>query len=253
MRNYVIGSVVGHVVVVLLGHWISLSSEVSMPDLETVRVSLAQLPEQAPPEVPEPPPLPADPEEVAYEAPQAQPETTPDVAAEPEPDLVPPEPDLPPEPEPEPEPEPPEPDPIVPDELPEPEPVVPVKEPEPAESAEPRTETPLEAVTPEASVQMSAPEGVDDHYLAMVQRTIGRRWEPTAAMARGRRDVKTVVGFRIGPAGEVMFAEVVTSSGLSVFDRQALRAVLSANPVPKPPPRFARSGLNIRFTFIYNP
>lgn len=251
MRNYVIGSVVGHIVVVLLGHWVSLSADTSFPEFETVRVSLAQLPELSPPE-------PAPPKEVPVQPPPQQPEVQPDVTPEPEPDLVPPEPDLPPEPEPEPEEEKPAPEPVVPEELPEPEPVVPVKDetPEPAveESAgEETTETEMEAVTPEASVQMSAPAGVDDYYLAMVQRKIGRRWEPTAAMARGQSGVKTVVAFRIGPAGEVMFPEVVETSGLSVFDRQALRAVLGANPLPKPPPRFARTGLSIRFTFVYNP
>jgi TonB family protein len=235
--------------VVLLGHWMSLSSVRPLPEFETVRVSLAQLPEPEPERAP--------PQEVAYQPPPPAVEAEADVTPEPEPDLVPPEPELPPEPDPKPDERKSAPEPVVPDELPEPEPVVPVKDetPQPAESSEGEetTETELEAMTPEASVQMSAPAGVDDYYLAMVQRKIGRRWEPTAAMARGRRDVKTVVSFRIGPAGEIMFPEVVESSGLSVFDRQALRAVLEANPVPKPPPRFARSGLNIRFTFVYNP
>jgi protein TonB len=174
----------------------------------------------------------------------------PDVA-EPEPavDLVPPETDLPRPPEPVPEPKPQAPPEAL--DLPEPEHVKPQAPPAPPE--EPMIDTEPEAMSESASVQMSAPEGVDDYYLGLVQRKIGRRWEPTEASVRGQRNVRAIVAFRIGPGGEILVPTVVESSGLSVFDRQALRAVMSANPLPTPPPRFRRTGLNIRFSFIYNP
>jgi protein TonB len=112
----------------------------------------------------------------------------------------------------------------------------------------------LEQVGMGAAVQASATEeGVDDFYLGLVQRKIGRRWQPSAASARGQAGVSTVVTFRIGPEGEVIAPIVRESSGLSVFDRQALRAVVDSAPLPAPPPRFSRSGLQIHFRFVYNP
>jgi protein TonB len=232
------------------------------PEFDTIRVDLAQLdlpePESTPPKEadpePEPPPIPDPPREITARPPESSPATQPDVPEpEPEVDLVPPDPELPREPEPPPEPEP-EPEQEALD-LPEPEVVKPeTPEPPPPAPEETMVESEPEAVSESASVQMSAPEGVDDYYLALVKRKIGRRWEPTAASARGRRDVKAVVAFRIGPGGEILQPTVVESSGLTVFDRQALRAVMSANPLPTPPPRLRGSGLiPIRFTFIYNP
>lgn len=251
MRNYLLGSIAGHVLVLLLSSWISMSTQAA-PEFDTIRVDLAQLdlPEYQAEEKASRPPVPDPPSEVAATPPETPPETTPDVSEpEPEVDLVPPDPELPREPEPPPA----EPEPVVQEalDLPEPEAVKP--ESPPAAPEEDMVETELEEINEAASVQMSAPQGVDDYYLALVQRKIGRRWEPTEASARGQRDVRAVVTFRIGPGGEILTPSVTESSGLSVFDRQALRAVMSSAPLPTPPPRFRRSGLNIRFAFIYNP
>jgi TonB family protein len=112
-------------------------------------------------------------------------------------------------------------------------------------AAEPTT------TTEGGTVQASSRDGVSDFYLARVQQKIGRRWRPTPGATAGRGKAECLVHFRIGPGGEVIAPTVARSSGLSVFDRQAIRAVLESSPLPEVPPRFARSGLEIRFRFSY--
>jgi protein TonB len=103
------------------------------------------------------------------------------------------------------------------------------------------------------SVMARGESGAGDAYLGLVQTKIGRRWQPSSASASGRTFAEAVVGFRIGPGGEVLDVAIVQSSELSVFDREALRAVTESSPMPPPPMRFRAGGLSILFTFTYRP
>jgi len=98
-------------------------------------------------------------------------------------------------------------------------------------------------------VKVEAHEGIPDYYLALLQRKIDRRWEPSAAGERGGAVVACVVRFRISPAGQILSPEVVSGSGFSVFDREALQAVLAASPLPPPPARSraAEVPISVRF------
>jgi protein TonB len=130
-------------------------------------------------------------------------------------------------------------------------------EPEAVQSSRPEVPATVSAAEPEevsegATVQASASEGVDDTYLRLVQQKIGRRWSPTDASTRGLREVQCVVSFRIGSGGEVISPTVTASSGLSVFDRRALAAVERSAPLPPPPARFGRTGVEIDFRFSYS-
>ncbi len=260
MRNYIVGSVVGHALAIALGGWVASYTSAATPLAPVMKVDLTQLDLPSLPNEPEP--LPEAPAEPEAPAPELVPETIPP-DPEPEVEIAPPDPELPPEPKPlEPEPEPERP-PV--EELPDPEEVKPdpkpekPKQPETPERTEEALPEPAKGPEPErvsslASVQAaSSDEGVDDYFLVLVQRKIARRWDPTQASARGRQGVTAVVKFRVGPGGEIIAPELETSSGLSVFDRQALGAIMAANPLPAPPPRFRKSGLNIRFSFVYNP
>ena len=102
-----------------------------------------------------------------------------------------------------------------------------------------------------ASVQARGDAGAGDAYLGLVQSKIGRRGQPSAASTGGRPLLETVVAFRIGARGEVLEPTVFQGSGLSVYDREALRAVMESNPLPPPPARFRGQGLNIQFSFTY--
>ena len=254
MRNYILASLVGHLAVLLMGNWLAMHVVEDPPAFDAISVSLATLPELASPEPePEPEPIPDPPTETKVPTPRLDPDPVPPSAVEPEPDLVPPDPALP---------EPPrKKEPVVEkvepaaqvEALPEPEPVAPApRKPEP--TVEAPTELPragAEQVDTEHAVDIAAPEGVDDYYLTLLKRKIGRRWQPTRAAARGRA-VECVVAFRIGPAGDILAPTVSVSSGLSVFDRAALRAVIESNPLPNPPPRFP-AGFPIEFIFSYRP
>lgn len=240
---------------VLLLLWVgSLLAPVRAPSFSSMQVDLSALELPPPPEESSP----ARAEPVVEEAPPeippvpAEAEALPaDPAVESQPEAV----DPTPEPMPEGE-----------AELPrEPEPVrQPPPKPKPAEVAKPKppaetTPTPAPAVAPPATevgegalVGARVEGGVEDYYLALVEQTIGRRWKPTRASLAGRAEATAVVRFRVGLNGEVMGASVDAGSGLSVFDRQALRAVLDVPQLPKPPARHA-AGLEIRFHFHYAP
>ncbi len=84
-----------------------------------------------------------------------------------------------------------------------------------------------------------------------MQSKIGRRWQPSAASTQGRAVLEAIVSFRIGANGEILEPTIFQASGLSVYDREALRAVVEANPLPPPPLRFRAAGLKIQFSFTY--
>jgi len=246
------GSVIGHFVLVLgLSALSSLKSEAQVFG-EIIQVDLQSL--ELPKETVANEPPPPEPEEIPIEQPEEAPEL-PESLPEPEivPDPVPPSPELPPEPVVEEK----KPDPIeepLPD-LPEPEEIKPsVPETKPELSEPVSDESEIEALDAETSVRMRAPEGMVDYYFGIMSSKIARRWSPPRSSARGRRGVEAVISFRVGAGGNILDVAVSQSSGLSHFDRLCERAVLAANPLPKPPSRYLQAGsLPIELTFSLNP
>jgi len=175
---------------------------------------------------------------------------TPPPAEEPEP--TPPEPDpLPPEPEPEP---------VLPpkdvpedlvepaDETPEPEPTPPAPDPQPADEVIEATETPTEPVVSGPVATATDEVFPFDHYLRIVQNNIARKWQPRQLGFRGQSQRSCVVHFVIGRSGRVTQVTVVRSSGVSLYDREAIRAV-QASRMPPLPPKFTSPQLGVTFTF----
>ena len=290
MRPYLLVSLVGHVLVLVLGSIAAEALHDPPEAIDAISVGLAVAPEPEP-EVPaqapvqEPPP---EPEEIERPAPEPVLDEAPaeDLPPEPEPtepaldlppppvpaelerpaqavvpdavpeelevaeevrELVPPDPELPPPP-------------VVEADLPELEPVqrrspadttrvarasAPVDEPD-----DPEPEAEVEELGAGRAVAAQSASDLDDGYLVRVQRKIGRRWQPTPASALGQSRVVSVVSFRIRPDGQVQAPAVSEPSGLTVFDRQALRAVMDAAPLPPLPPRFP-DGVHINFRFEY--
>ena len=274
MRSDVVVSFVLHLVILVGGTLVSTAFLQAPPELQVIQVDLTQLAPPAPeptpqPAVPEveqpapeetaplPEPVPVPPPDPRFRPPIEADEAPPEDPQETEPVLRPPEPDLPRVPKPvEPEPEP---EPVLEEDVDflDPEDVAPRAKPEetsPKEASSPPATAPEpEELGAGASVQASSTEGVEDSYLRLVQQKIGRRWEVLPAYARGRSNVRAVVSFRIGADGSVSDPATAVSSGLGVFDRQALRAVLDASPLPRPPARFGSAGIQINFSFVYNP
>ncbi|TMQ56389.1 MAG: TonB family protein [Candidatus Eisenbacteria bacterium] len=88
------------------------------------------------------------------------------------------------------------------------------------------------------------------YYLAALRNKIGSRWVPPQGIDSGR-PVRTVVYFRIGRDGQVSLTQIESSSGYAFFDQTALRALLSATPLPPLPAGYADQYLGVHFGFEF--
>jgi TonB family protein len=89
------------------------------------------------------------------------------------------------------------------------------------------------------------------YYLAALRNKIGQRWVPPPGMGTRGRPVRAVLYFRIGRNGEVSLAQVESSSGYAFYDQTALRALLSATPLPPLPAGYTDSYLGVHFGFEF--
>jgi protein TonB len=219
---------------VALAVWGGLTPMTAIEPQHVMRVRLAPLPRPEPavetPATPEPEPIVAPPE--------AEADTPP---AEPEPEPVEVEPVLPPKTVPEQRPES-EPEPEV--TTPEP-PATPARDPEPAAAP---AETEEIAVATEPMGLTTDEVFPFDYYLATVRNNVARRWRPKQLGFRGQAERSCVVHFVIGRGGQVSQVVLVRSSGVSLYDREALRAV-KASRMPPLPAKFASPSLGVTFTF----
>ncbi|MBI5782106.1 MAG: cell envelope integrity protein TolA [Gammaproteobacteria bacterium] len=70
-----------------------------------------------------------------------------------------------------------------------------------------------------------------DKYRSLIRQRVSRSWNRPVGVAKG---LKCVVSVRLAPGGEVLSANVVRSSGNTVFDRSVENAVYKAAPLPLP-------------------
>lgn len=232
MRNTLLVSFCVHLLATLLFGVVSIALRRPLQPAEYISVNLASLPlaepQKKPAEVVQEKPLPPEPKEVEKADPEPEMDLSQKKPSEPTEQIVPPKPELPPPTKKE------KPKEVAEEKFPEPAQPSKTKEEPPKESQEAKQEqAPAKQAGP--AVQVEKHEGVPDYYLALLQRKIDRRWEPSAARTRGGPAVACLVRFRISPAGVIENPRVVESSGFSVFDREALRAVISASPLPPPP------------------
>ncbi len=86
-------------------------------------------------------------------------------------------------------------------------------------------------------------------YLRLMTDKISRNWRNPY---RGEEEsVLCTIYFRILRDGTVTGLKLEKSSGISVFDRAALRAVMSSSPLPQLPPDYAESHLTVHLDFEY--
>jgi TonB family protein len=88
------------------------------------------------------------------------------------------------------------------------------------------------------------------YYLATLRNKIGSRWVPPQVDTRGR-PIKTTVYFRVHRDGKISQAAVETSSGYVFFDQTAMRALISATPLPPLPAGFTDNYLGVHFGFEF--
>src|SRR6267142_89806 len=89
------------------------------------------------------------------------------------------------------------------------------------------------------------------YYLAALRNKIGSRWVPPQGLDSGR-PVRAVVYFRIGRDGQVSQTSIESSSGYAFFDQTALRALLSATPLPPLPAGYTDQYLGVHFGFEFS-
>lgn len=149
-----------------------------------------------------------------------------------------------------PEPKPSEP---VEEEEPEPEPEETVPDPEktPPETPKPREERP----TPRAGPERAETRGVDapitlegkpfpfPWYLEQLVRKVERNWRPSS------NTLSATIHFRIDAGGRIQDVKVHESSGNSLFDMAARRAVEAASPLPPLPDEYQGDWLGVYFVF----
>lgn len=86
-------------------------------------------------------------------------------------------------------------------------------------------------------------------YLTLVEGHISRNWNPTQLGFGGQAERGCVVHFVIQENGAIAEVIVEETSGIALYDREALRAVTAANPLPPLPRGFGASSLGVSFIF----
>jgi TonB family protein len=76
---------------------------------------------------------------------------------------------------------------------------------------------------------------------------LDKQWKPPQEF---QPDTVCQVTFIIGRGGDVSGSQIAKSSGDTLFDQLALRAVLYANPLPPLPNGFPDDTLKVHMTFV---
>jgi protein TonB len=135
-------------------------------------------------------------------------------------------------------------------------PATPATPPAPVAAARPGVEPirlgkPNAPTTSTGSIAVDASDFPFTYYLRLIQSKIGERWTPPRAAASGGERV--VVLFEIQRDGQIREPSVERSSGNTLYDQSALRAVMEASPFPPLPPEFKASSLRVHFGFEFQP
>lgn len=99
------------------------------------------------------------------------------------------------------------------------------------------------------ALKIDTPEFPFPHYLVLVQYRIEINWQPPY---RGSGQRVATVYFKISRTGEIAEVKLEQSSGYSILDQAALRAVYSANPLPPLPAGSGLQTLGVHFDFVTN-
>ena len=86
------------------------------------------------------------------------------------------------------------------------------------------------------------------YYLRQIQQKVSERWRAPAGIAATNQ--RSVVLFEILRDGRIKDPTVEQTSGDSLFDQSALRAIMEASPFPPLPQDFKASSLRVHFGFV---
>ncbi len=242
MNRAVPASVAVHLVVLLLvvlfGAWVDRPV---LTPRRMINVQIATMPERQ-----------AEPietvEDVEPEAVDTPPEEQAPVIVEPEPIQVEPEPTV---------------VPAEPDEQPvrdpEPEPVIVKPQPtavEPSPATTPVTQEQTPDATAEATPDISSVTATDDevpprfqYYLTILQGKVSRQWQPKQVGIRESSSRYCVIHFFVERDGRITRETVARTSGVALFDKEALGAVRRAGRMPPLPAGITGAALGVSFSF----
>jgi protein TonB len=96
-------------------------------------------------------------------------------------------------------------------------------------------------------MKIDAEEFPFPYYLVSVQNQIERNWR---APFSGQGQRATTVYFKISRSGEVEDVKIEQSSGNTLFDQAAMRAVYYASPLPPLPADSGLQSLGVHFDFV---
>ena len=100
-----------------------------------------------------------------------------------------------------------------------------------------------------ASLSLDVSDFPFTYYLRQIQRKVSEKWVPPA---RGSEPGdRVVVRFEIGRDGQVRTPKVERSSGNTIYDQSALRAIMDASPFPPLPQEFPAQSLRVHFGFDF--
>jgi protein TonB len=106
--------------------------------------------------------------------------------------------------------------------------------------------------TATGSISLDVSDFPFTYYLRQIQAKISERWTPPRAAAAGGE--RAIIMFEIGRDGSIREQPALEkSSGNTVYDQSALRAITEASPFPPLPPEFKAASLRVHFGFEFRP
>ncbi|MEK6590343.1 MAG: energy transducer TonB, partial [Nitrospinota bacterium] len=88
-------------------------------------------------------------------------------------------------------------------------------------------------------------------YLIIIKNKIDSKWSRLNIELLSGEIKRAVIKFKVLKSGKIEGAEVEESSGFTLFDSNALRAIVFSNPLPPIPKGFIEDSLLIHFEFEY--
>ncbi len=131
-------------------------------------------------------------------------------------------------------------------------------EPEPEAAVEPQDETTTAETPPQANLVTGPRVDATDSdfpfawYLSRVEGLIDANWNPPQPGFGRRTGISCTVHFEISRGGAISGVSLVSSSGIGVYDREALGAVQRTH-LPPLPPRYGGARLGVTFIFNLEP
>ena len=103
----------------------------------------------------------------------------------------------------------------------------------------------------EAPIPLTSKDPKYVSYFTLIKQVIDAEWKYPPVALQQRLEGRLHVEFVILSDGQLGGARIIRSSGYSVLDQEAMRALMAASPFPPTPPRMGKSRIDIVAGFNY--